>query len=94
MVKTHGGKYGKRGIPDLLICYKGIFVGLEVKRPGQKPTKLQREHLAAIEAAGGYSEVVCSAKEALIVIEEVKNFVALLNEEEGIGKAMCLRTPS
>ena len=27
--KEHGGMYGTAGIPDLIVCYKGRFIGLE-----------------------------------------------------------------
>ena len=29
--KEHGGMYGTAGIPDLIVCYKGRFIGLECK---------------------------------------------------------------
>ena len=27
--KEHGGPYGTSGIPDIIICYKGRFIGME-----------------------------------------------------------------
>ena len=27
--KEHGGPYGCAGIPDVICCYKGRFIGLE-----------------------------------------------------------------
>ena len=39
--KEHGGPYGTSGIPDIICCYKGRFLGLEVKLPGGKLTALQ-----------------------------------------------------
>ncbi len=41
------------GEPDILACYQGTFIGLEVKRPGNEPTALQRVKLASINRAGG-----------------------------------------
>ena len=32
--KEHGGPYGSAGIPDIICCYKGRFLGLEAKLPG------------------------------------------------------------
>lgn len=29
--KEHGGMYGTAGIPDLIVCYRGRFIGLECK---------------------------------------------------------------
>ena len=40
--KEHGGVYGTAGIPDIIVCYKGKFVGLECKAKGRKPTVLQQ----------------------------------------------------
>lgn len=43
----------RRGVPDLLICYKGQFVAIELKIEGEKPTKLQALKLDEIKVAGG-----------------------------------------
>lgn len=40
---------------DLLVCWKGRFVAIEVKAPGKKPTKLQLQIMADISKAGGVS---------------------------------------
>ena len=29
--KEHGGLYGTSGVPDIICCYKGRFLGLEAK---------------------------------------------------------------
>ena len=46
------------GIPDIIGCSGGRFVGIEVKIDTNKPTPLQVHYLAKIRDAGGYSEVV------------------------------------
>lgn len=56
--KEHGGMYGTAGIPDLIICYKGRFIGLECKVGKNKPTLLQEVTIKQIIAAGGYAVVV------------------------------------
>ena len=63
--KIHGGDnpFQEAGIPDLLACYKGRFVGLEVKQPGGKPSKKQLKVLREIEAAGGTGVVVSTVEE-------------------------------
>lgn len=45
----------KAGVPDLLVCYKGMFIGIEVKRPSTKGnvSKLQKHNLNLIQAAEG-----------------------------------------
>ena len=32
VVKYHASQYTPKGIPDLICCYKGQFIGLELKR--------------------------------------------------------------
>lgn len=47
------------GIPDILWCFNGLFVALELKATKHdKATKLQQKILDDIKAAGGYAEVV------------------------------------
>ena len=70
--KEHGGMYGTSGLPDIICCYCGRFVGLEVKTPDGKATKLQEVALAKIKAAGGVSAVVRSVDEAKTIIEEIR----------------------
>ena len=58
-----GGPLQSRATPDLLVCYKGHFVGLECKQPGAKCTKLQVRELDRIDEAGGVAAVVHSKDE-------------------------------
>ena len=52
------GGYGASGIPDIVACYKGNFIGIECKANGNKPTALQNKHLNNIKKAQGYSMVI------------------------------------
>lgn len=40
-VKFPAGPYAPAGVPDILGCYRGRFVAIEVKKPGGGVTKLQ-----------------------------------------------------
>jgi len=42
------------GLPDLIICYHGKFIGMELKVGKNKPTTLQRYTGKQIFNAGGY----------------------------------------
>src|SRR5262245_26546658 len=57
---VHGGDnpFQEVGIPDLLCCWKGRFVGLEVKQPGEQPSPKQLYIIGKIREAGGIAEVV------------------------------------
>jgi len=45
--------FGKSGVPDIVACCCGSFIGIEVKREGKLPTKLQERRMAEISKAGG-----------------------------------------
>jgi hypothetical protein len=53
---THG--YGRSGVPDIVACHKGKFIGIECKAGKGMPTALQLKELHLIDEAGGYSFVV------------------------------------
>jgi hypothetical protein len=53
---THG--FGRSGIPDLVCCVNGKFLGIECKAGGNKPTELQLVELRAIQSAGGKAIVI------------------------------------
>ena len=77
--KEHGGMYGTSGIPDIICCYKGRFIGIEVKRPGGKLSRLQEAALRKIQAAGGSAVVAFN-------VEDVKNFFSSFNNLHEQGR--------
>jgi len=52
------GGYGASGVPDIICCYQGRFIGIECKAGKNKPTKLQELNLERIEATGGIAMVI------------------------------------
>jgi Holliday junction resolvase len=52
------GGYGRSGVPDVVCCYRGVFVGIECKAGSNKPTGLQELEMAKIRSAGGFTLVV------------------------------------
>ncbi len=52
------GGYGSSGAPDIVVCHKGMFYGLEIKSGANKPTALQMDNLKRIEENGGYAFVI------------------------------------
>ena len=66
--KEHGGPYGTSGVPDIICCYKGRFLGLEVKQPGGRLTALQKRAIEKINAAGGIGRRVESVDDVKAVI--------------------------
>jgi Holliday junction resolvase len=65
------GGYGRSGVPDIVACHNGRFIGIECKSGKNKPTPLQQVNLDQIERAGGI---------ALVINEEnIADVQALLN---------------
>ena len=54
------GGYGRSGIPDIVACLGGRFIGIECKAGNKNPTPLQARELQAVKDSGGiailYSE--------------------------------------
>ena len=48
----------RRGVPDLLICFRGLFYAFELKSDEYKADKLQEYELNCILKAGGYARVI------------------------------------
>ncbi len=72
-----GGPFQVPGVPDLLMCIDGMFIGMELKfpHPGEsteharaRATPQQRSQIKRINAAGGMAGVVTSVEEALDLI--------------------------
>ena len=53
---THG--YGRSGVPDIIVCVAGKFLGIECKAGKNKPTALQVHEIEQIRGAGGVAVVV------------------------------------
>ncbi len=67
----------KKGVPDILACYKGKFLAIEVKTPEtvKNTSELQKYNLAQIKKAGGCSLVAC-------VPSQVEPYLLLIEAEE------------
>ena len=78
--KEHGGPYGTSGIPDIICCYKGRFLGLEAKLPGGRLTELQKRALMKINAAGGIARRVESVDDVKAVIEQAETERSISND--------------
>jgi hypothetical protein len=52
VLKIHGSAMQRRGEPDLLICVQGRLIAVELKQPGEVPTRLQMKRLRDWQKAG------------------------------------------
>lgn len=63
------------GLPDILALYKGIFLGLELKRPkGGRATGLQERKIETITENGGVGLIIKSVKELDLLIKMIDTY--------------------
>lgn len=70
VVNFGGSASSAKGTPDLIVCHKGRFIGLEVKRPDSDygVTKAQEIRIKQINKAGGFGCAVTSVKEVAALL--------------------------
>jgi Holliday junction resolvase len=50
--------YGRSGVPDFVACVNGLFLAIETKANGNKPTALQIREIETIRRNSGVAVVV------------------------------------
>lgn len=70
-VKIHVSSYQTQGTPDILCCYRGRFIGFELKRPGESATELQKYRIEQIHRADGYAYVADSVEQVKEVLYDI-----------------------
>lgn len=68
--KVHGEIFMRAGIPDIIACLKGRFIGIEVKDGTNKPSELQKAHGRQIKKAGGIFGVAYSVDDVKKLLQE------------------------
>jgi Holliday junction resolvase len=68
----HGSPLQRRGLPDIIGCYRGRYVSFEVKRDAEgKPTPLQEHTMKRIRTEGGVSIRIHTVEQAMLVIDRL-----------------------
>lgn len=75
-VKFFANAYTKKGIPDILCCCNGYFVGIEVKAADGVASDLQIYNCNKIRDSGGFAWIVYPSG-----FEELKQRIRDLNRE-------------
>lgn len=57
-LKTWSNGVQRAGVPDLLACYKGKFIAIEVKAENGRASELQRYEVEQIRKAGGIAMIL------------------------------------
>lgn len=76
-VKFFANRMTKKGVPDILSCINGYFVGVEVKGPDGSPSDIQIYNVKKIRKAGGFAMVLYPS-----AWERFKQFVDDLFKDE------------
>ena len=65
---------GRVGCPDILVCYKGMFMAFETKAPGKikNVTANQQREIDGIQRANGLAHVVDDVEQVKSLIGTVK----------------------
>lgn len=71
--KVHGSKFMLPGIPDIVCCYKGKFIGIEVKAPGKlyNQSDYQVIHMDNIRKAGGIYLLTDNLQDVIDLLEDI-----------------------
>lgn len=73
--KVHGNEYMMAGLPDMVACYRGMFIGLEAKMPGNDTSPRQRYVHAKIREAEGLVLVPYSVADALKALDLIDQYL-------------------
>lgn len=69
--KVHGDAFQKSGVPDIVACINGRFVGIEVKRPDGRLHALQAYTIEQINNTKGVAFVATSVDEVRTTLEKL-----------------------
>ena len=61
-------KATKRGVSDLLVCYKGRFVAIETKDDTGVPSPHQLKFILQVREAGGVADIVTTLEQAFALL--------------------------
>lgn len=70
--KVHGSIYMRAGIPDIIVCHKGHFIGIEVKDGDNTTSALQLAHGQLIQKAKGIFIIAYSVGDVRKELEKWK----------------------
>jgi Holliday junction resolvase len=70
-MKNHGNAFSVKGLPDVLVIKDGRAAWMEVKRPGEDPTRVQEHRMRELSKAGCPVTVVRSVGDAREFLEAI-----------------------
>jgi Holliday junction resolvase len=86
--KVHQAGYGRKGIPDILACYRGVFFGIEVKNEVGKPSDDQIRELHSIRAAGGIAVIARGVSDVRCFLDAINRTTFVDDTTHGYDHAV------
>lgn len=73
--KIFGGGYQASGIPDILVCYRGLFIAIEVKSPTHKgrASDIQKLKIRRIRECGGIAFITDNMEDVEYIFNSIDN---------------------
>ena len=68
---VQGGPGSKPGDPDIVVCYKGRYIGLEAKTDTGRQSPIQKVREDEIRDAGGVYAIVRSVDDVREILERI-----------------------
>lgn len=85
--KYQASIYGTSGTSDLLICLKGKFVAIEMKRKGKKAGALQDWNREQVQKSGGICEVFDDGDDAVAWLKGIMDVDLVRMDEQDQDRA-------
>lgn len=82
VLKTWSNGVQRKGVPDLLVCCNGYFLGVELKAENGHPSELQLWNIDQIIKAGGFAFTLYPNQ-----FDDFKEFIFGLNNGMNYRKA-------
>lgn len=76
-VKTWSNGIQRKGIPDIIACVNGYFVGIELKAESGKPSELQKWNIEQIRKSGGIAGVLYPNQ-----FDDFKKLIIAINNDQ------------
>ena len=95
-IKYFANAYTKSGVPDLLVCCNGRFIGVELKGPNGRPSELQKKNTAMINESNGvgiilYPDGFENFKNIIRGLIDCKCHIPVLNASTNVhGNSKCV----
>lgn len=65
----------KAGVPDIIACYRGKFLGIEVKIKPNKPSALQEHNIHLINTMAGWAIIAYKLEDVIQLLNQIDKLI-------------------